>query len=412
MKLSEELHKRGFIYQFSAETLEEILDGPSRTVYLGIDPTADALHVGHLVPFMLLNHLLRAGHTVYLLVGGATALIGDPGGRDTERPLVDGAVVAEQAKALEANVRQIAVADIRFVNNYDWLSDLTALSFLRDVGKHFTVNAMVKKDAISARMQSDYGISYTEFSYALLQSYDYWHLHTTYGCDLQIGGSDQWGNLVSGVDYIRRTTGNTVYALTMALITDKATGKKFGKSMGNAVWLDPNKTSPYQLYQFWLQTNDESVGDYLKLFTFLSLNEVADVMVEHQKAPEKRVAQYRLADEVVAFIHGASAAATVKRVSQVLFGEAAVGDLTKVELETFRNEAPYTQVATGTLLSTVLIESGLARSKREARTFLADGAIVVSGARVKEDVPLVSDNGVPLLVRRGKRQSVLVELVN
>ena len=411
MKLSQELQARGFIYQFSAESLEEILDGPSRTVYLGIDPTADALHVGHLVPFMLLNHLLRAGHTVYLLIGGATALIGDPGGRDTERPLVDGSVVATQAAALEANVRQLAVADIHFVNNYDWLSKLTALAFLRDVGKHFTVNAMVKKDAISARMQGEHGISYTEFSYALLQSYDYWHLHTTYGCDLQIGGSDQWGNLVSGVDYIRRTTGNTVYAMTMALITDKVTGKKFGKSMGNAVWLDAKKTSPYQLYQFWLQTNDESVIEYLKLFTFLSLEEIASIESEHTCAPEQRVAQYHLADAVVGFVHGSEAAAVARQVSEVLFGGSDGQNLSEEVLVVLRAEAPYLQSAAAATVSTVLIESGLARSKREARTFIAEGAIMVGTEKIRDDVMLSTFDQANILLRRGKRQCVLIELV-
>lgn len=410
MKLSEELQARGFINQFSAETLEEIVDGPPRVVYLGIDPTADAIHVGHLVPFMLLNHLLRAGHLVYLLVGGGTALIGDPGGRDTERPLIAPEEVAANAQSLEAAVKQIAVADIRFVNNYDWLSNLTALEFLRDVGKYFTVNTMVKKEAVATRMQGEHGISYTEFSYALLQSYDYWYLHTTHGCDLQIGGSDQWGNLVSGVDYIRRTTGNTVYALTMALITDRVTGKKFGKSMGNAIWLDPKKTSPYQLYQFWLQTNDESVFDYLKLFTFLSLAEITTIEAEHKQAPEQRMAQQRLADEVVRFVYGEEVAKTVCQVSAVLFGASDVGALKDEELAVLREEAPYLKTTPDTKLTTILVESALASSKREARTFIADGAILVGDTKVGADVELSEFKQSLIVVRRGKRQSVLVEI--
>lgn len=409
MKLSEELIARGFIYQHSADTLEEILDGPPRVVYLGIDPTADSIHVGNLVPFMLLNHLLRAGHTVYLLVGGATALIGDPGGRDSERPLIDSKTVIENTKSLKASIKRIAVSDIQFVNNYDWLAQLDVLQFLRDVGKHFTVNAMVKKDAVAARMNSEHGISYTEFSYALLQSYDYWYLHTTYGCDLQIGGSDQWGNLISGVDYIRRTTGNTVYAMTMSLVTDKATGKKFGKSMGNAVWLDAKKTSPYQLYQFWLQTNDESVIDYLKVFTFLSLADIQAIATDHQQDPAKRIAQKRLADNVVTFVHGKEAADSARRISDVLFGTTNLQDLSPSDVVMLQTEAPYYKLKPVSVVE-MLVETELAKSKREARTFLAEGAVSIDNTRITTDKSLVDFTQSLILVRKGKRQCIVVEV--
>ena len=412
MTLSEELSARGFIYQHSADSLAEILDGPPRVVYLGIDPTAEAIHVGHLVPFMLLNHLLRAGHKVYLLVGGATALIGDPGGRDTERPLVEQEVVKANTEALEANIKKLAVDDIQFVNNYEWLSRLSTLEFLRDVGKHFTVNAMIKKDAVSARMASEYGISYTEFSYALLQSYDYWYLHKNYGCDLQIGGSDQWGNLISGVDYIRRTTGDIVYAITMALVTDKATGKKFGKSMGNPIWLDPTKTTPYQLHQFWLHTNDESVIDYLKLFTFLSLEEIGEIQEKHEQAPEQRIAQQQLADTVVEFVYGADEVRRARKISSVLFGGTPVSSLSSDEVAAFRKEAVYISVPKETLLSEALVESGLVSSKRAVRNLLAEGAITVNNNRHTTDVP-VSDFGQNLLlIRKGKRHSGVIEIVD
>ena len=412
MTLSEELNARGFIYQYSTDSLAEILDGPPRVVYLGIDPTAEAIHVGHLVPFMLLNHLLRAGHKVYLLVGGATALIGDPGGRDTERPLVEQEVVKANTEALEANIKKLAVDDIQFVNNYEWLSRLSTLEFLRDVGKHFTVNAMIKKDAVSARMASEYGISYTEFSYALLQSYDYWYLHQHYGCDLQIGGSDQWGNLISGVDYIRRTTGDIVYAITMALVTDKVTGNKFGKSMGNAIWLDPTKTTPYQLHQFWLHTNDESVIDYLKLFTFLSLEEIGEIQENHEQAPEQRIAQQQLADTVVEFVYGADEVRRARKISSVLFGNTPITSLTSDEVVALREEAVYISVPKETLLSEALVKSGLVSSKRAVRNLLAEGAIVVNNDRHTTDVP-VSDFGQNLLlIRKGKRNSGVIEIVD
>ena len=411
MTLSEELKARGFVYQYSADSLAEILDGPPRVVYLGIDPTADAIHVGHLVPFMLLNHLLRAGHTVYLLVGGATALIGDPGGRDTERPLNDRDMVQKNVKALESNIKKIAVDDIKFVNNYEWLSQLNALDFLRDVGKHFTINSMVKKDAVAARMAGEYGISYTEFSYALLQSYDFWYLHTKYGCDLQIGGSDQWGNLISGVDYIRRTTGNIVYAITMALVTDKVTGKKFGKSMGNAVWLDSTKTSPYQLYQFWFNTNDASVIDYLKLFTFLSLDEILGVQKEHEKSPEKRVAQQKLADTVVGFVHGSDEVRIARKISSVFFGDTPISFLSPDEMETLRKEVEYTLVPKETLLSEALVKSGLVSSRKIARNLLTEGAVTVNGEKSVVDTHVAAFNKNLLLVRKGKRHSGVIEVI-
>lgn len=412
MKLSEELIKRGFIYQYSTEDLGEILDGAPRTVYLGIDPTAEAIHVGNLVPYMLLNHLLKAGHKVILLIGGGTALIGDPSGRDTERELATVEVVAARAKKMEDNIKKLTVGDIQFVNNYDWLSQLSAVEFLRDVGKHFTVNSLIKKDAISARLNSENGISYTEFSYGLLQSYDYYHLHTHFGVDLQIGGSDQWGNITGGIDYVRRTTGHTAYGLTMQLVVDKATGKKFGKSMGNAVWLDEELTSPYELYQFWYNTTDESVIEYLRLFTFLSLETIEDIEKEHAQAPEKRIAQLRLADEVVTFVHGEVACAGVKKVTEVLFGKATLATLTETELKIMAAHAPISRVKDGIGLVELLLETGLASSKREARTFILSKAVSINEAVIEDAETILASQvyGPLCIVRKGKKSRVLVEL--
>ena len=412
MKLSEELTARGFIYQFSADSVAEILDGTSRTVYLGIDPTADAIHVGNLVPFMMLNHIMKAGHKVILLMGGGTALIGDPSGRDTERELASVEKIHGQCAVMEAGVRTLSTGDITFVNNYDWLSKLSALDFMREVGKHFTVNAMIKKDSVSTRMESENGISYTEFSYSLLQAYDYLYLHQTMGADVQIGGSDQWGNLIAGVELIRRTTSDTAYALTMPLIVDKATGKKFGKSMGNAVWLSRHKTTPYELYQFWLNTSDESVIDYLKLFTFLSLAEIEAIAVEHQSDPSKRHAQRRLATEVVGFVHGATVITIIERINGLLFGGETVAALSANEVDMLRVEAPVTPVVSGTALVDVLITAELATSKREAREFIESGAIGINDQIITDSMAMITNAewGALAILRRGKKNRAFIEI--
>lgn len=410
MKLSEELLQRGFIYQYSTEELGEILDGEKRVVYLGIDPTAEAIHVGNLVPYMLLNHLLKAGHKVILLVGGGTALIGDPSGRDAERDLSSIELVQERALKMEDNIKKLTVGEIQFVNNYDWLSKLSAVEFLRDVGKHFTVNSLIKKDAIATRLNSENGISYTEFSYALLQSYDFYHLHKDFKCDLQIGGSDQWGNITGGIDYVRRTTGDTVYGLTMQLIVDKTTGKKFGKSMGNAIWLDEKLTTPYELYQFWLNTADESVVEYLKLFTFLSLEEVSEIEKLQNEAPEKRAAQEVLAREVVTFVYGNEATDSAKKVTDVLFGREDIKNLTEEELATIKQNAPKCLVKDGSDLISVLVEAGLASSKREARTFIVAKAISIDDIAIEDVNYTLAGQGSLKIIKRGKKQRVLVEV--
>jgi tyrosyl-tRNA synthetase len=411
MKLSEELKARGFIYQHTAD-LTEILDGSPRTVYLGIDPTADSIHLGNLVPYMLLIHLANAGHRVILLLGGGTALIGDPSGRDTERELSDPAVVEARTSKLKEQIVRLTQDRVMFVNNFDWLSQLSAIEFLRDVGKYFTVNAMIKKDAVATRMESEQGISYTEFSYALLQSYDFYHLHKTYGCDLQIGGSDQWGNLVSGVDYIRRVTGSTVYALTMSLVVDKVTGKKYGKSMGNAVWLDQTKTSPFELYQFLYNTSDENVIDHLKLFTFLSLEKITDLHSQHCADPARRLAQQTLAYEVVKFVHGEEVALRVEQVTKLLFGDVQLEDFPMVDRSHIMAYAPLRMIKADQPLVDVLVQINLASSKREAREFILGGAVMVGSALVVDTESTVTraQIGSGTIIRRGKKQRVFVAL--
>jgi tyrosyl-tRNA synthetase len=408
MKLSELLKSRGYVYQFSSETLEELTDGEKRTIYLGVDPTADSIHVGHLAAYMLLRRFADAGHKVILVIGGGTGMIGDPK-PDVERPLLSLEEIELRSNKLKKQAETLLGGiELQMVNNADWLLRLNLVEFLRDIGKHFTANSLMKKDAISARMGSDDGISYTEFSYPLLQAYDFLHLNREYGCDVQIGGSDQWGNIVAGVDLIRRKENKTAYALTLPLIVDKATGKKFGKSEGNAVWLDSEKTSPYQFYQFWLNTSDESVAEYLNLFTLLGETEILDVMKEHALSPGTRVAQRRLAYEVTALVHGRDAATESETISEVLFGS---GSLSSVEIEDLRRVAPTVDVALESSIVDILVQSGLATSKREARQFLAEGAITLNGQKVSEEHVLTEidfENNAALL-KRGKRNvSVLV----
>lgn len=405
MKLSEDLAARGFVYQFSSEALDEITDA-KRTIYLGVDPTADSIHAGNLAVYMLLRRFKAAGNDVILLVGGATGMIGDPK-PDVERPLTPPEIVAARAAKLAAQASRILGTEVRVVNNYDWLSKLDLIGFLRDIGKHFTVNSLMKKDAISKRLESEEGITYTEFAYPLLQGYDFWHLFREYGCDLQVSGSDQWGNITAGIELIRRKEGKTAYGLTIPLITD-AGGKKFGKSEGNAVWLDPEKTSPYAFYQFWLNQDDANVEKFLKIFTDLSLEEIAAVMQEHARNPGARIGQKRLAREITALIHGAETVAQVEKVSEVLFGDFEAAD--GLDVDMLRSAAPSAHVAIGSSILDALVSSGLASSKREAREFLEGGAVSLNGKKT-EDRPLTGDdfrNGIAIL-KRGKRNVCVLD---
>ena len=411
-KLSEILKSRGYVYQHSSEKLGEITDGPKRTVYLGVDPTADSIHVGNLAAYMLLRRFADAGHKVILLIGGGTGMIGDPK-PDVERPLLSIEEITARSEKLKVQAEKVLGGiEVQLVNNYDWLGSLDLISFLRDTGKYFTVNSLIKKDAISARMKSEEGISFTEFSYPLLQAYDFWHLFNEYKCDVQIGGSDQWGNIVAGVELIRRKENKTAYALTIPIITDKASGKKFGKSEGNAVWLDAEKTSPYAFYQFWFNASDESVKDFLKLFTMLSDAEIEAVMELHKRDHKERHAQKTLAREVTTLIHGADVSETVEKVSSALFDDAGLGGLDEGALAVLKSAAPTHEVAAGNLVVDVLVESKLASSKREARLFLKEKAVDLNGEIVTDEkqqlAPENFTSGVALLKRGKKNVCVLV----
>ncbi len=407
MKLSEELTARGFVNQFSAESLGTILDEEKRTVYLGIDPTADSAHLGNLVTWMLLSHLHKGGHKVIFLVGGGTGMIGDPK-PDAERVLVESEELKRRVSCLAEQAKNLLGSnEITFVDNLEWLGELGLIAFLRDIGKHFTVNELVKKDAIAKRMEGEVGISYTEFAYPLLQAYDYLELNRRYSCDLQIGGSDQWGNIIAGVDLIRRKEQKTAYALTVPLIVDKATGKKFGKSEGNAVWLDAEKTSPYAFYQFWLNSSDESVVDYLKLFTFLSLEEIASIEQDFANDKSSRLAQKRLAFAVTALVHGEEVAVAAERVSGILFGGATLSGLNDKEKEMLKQNAPTFGEYKGKNVIDVLVESGLASSKREAREFVEGGAVSLNGEKVIDVEKVFSQMDISIL-KRGKKSLVVL----
>lgn len=421
MNVITELKRRGLLNQASTEKLDEYLQSRPRKAYLGLDPTADSLHVGNLVPIMAMRHLSDAGHDIILLVGGGTGMIGDPSGKSDERNLLDDKTLLKNRKALAKQVRHLlAGKKFQLVDNATWLHGVKLLEFLRDIGKHFTVNSMIKRDAVRPRLETpDQSISYTEFSYLLLQAYDYLHLNQKYKADLQVGGADQWGNIVSGVELIRRKTGKEVAAFTTPLVTDKTTGKKFGKSEGNAIWLDPAKTSPYAFYQFWLNVADPNVFDYLKIFTLLPVGDI-EVFEKKDDSQEKyQRGKQLLAYEMTKLVHGLTNAERVKAVSELLFGSRELSSLSKQECEILKTAAPTITVSKlsvtkGELAITdVLVESKLASSRTEARSLLEQGAISINGDRVStQDAKLHSQhfiNNIALL-RRGKKQFACISL--
>ena len=403
MKLSEELQWRGFYNQTTFDSPSN-LDEQQYTLYLGTDPTGDSLHVGHLAVYMMVRRFLDHGHKVVLLVGGGTGVVGDPGGRDDERQLISLEQIADNKAALAAQVSGLfSGKEFTLVDNYDWLKDVSILEFLRDVGKHFSMSQLVQRDFIATRIgEGGTGISYAEFSYTLLQGYDFWHLHNHHGVDLQIGGSDQWGNILSGVDLIRKKEGHAVHGMTAPIIINKATGKKFGKSVGGAVWLDPKKTSVYQFYQFWLNTDDEGAIDYLKLFTLLDKDAVDAVAAEHAVDPSARIAQKRLAQELTDLVHGVERRESVERVTNALFGGGDFTALQNGDIEALSAEIPT--VATGVTVIEALVEAGVVASNGEARRLISGGGVSVNGKKIGEDLTASASS----LIKKGKNSFVLV----
>ncbi len=414
--LLDELTERGLVAQNSdPAALADHLATP-RTVYCGFDPTAGSLHIGHLVPLLMLRRFQLAGHTPVALVGGATGLIGDPSFKATERSLNSAETVQGWVASLSAQIRALLPADDglsapQLVNNGDWMGQMSALDFLRDIGKHFSVNAMLARESVRQRLaRPDQGISFTEFSYALLQSYDFAVLHQRLGCTLQIGGNDQWGNITSGMDLTRRLHQAQVHGMTLPLITT-ADGTKFGKTEGGAVWLDPALTSPYAFYQFWLGTADEDIYRFLRYYSFMSLSEIDALEAEDAKRQGRKQAQQVLANELTELVHGKAALAAVQRISELLFS----GDVTRLGesdlAQLAQDGMPSSTVSGETDLVSLLVSCGLANSRRIARELLAAGAISLNGVLKQDDQLSATDRlfGRYLLLRRGKKQYHLVE---
>ena len=401
MKLYDELKWRGLIKDEAGEDLEEKLNNGGLTFYIGTDPTADSLHLGHLSTFLISKRLEKAGHHPILLVGGATGRIGDP--RPTEeRQMQPVEVIEHNYECLKKQVEDLFGFEV--VNNYDWSKDINFIDFLRDYGKYFNINYMLDKDIIRRRL--DTGITYTEFSYMIMQALDYLHLYQTRNCTLECAGSDQWGNITAGIDLIRKKTGDEVYGFTMPLVTDK-NGKKFGKSEGNAFWLDKNKTSSYEIYQYLLNSDDEKVIEYLKIFTFLTKEEIEDIEKQQTAHPETRIAQKTLAKEVVTFLHGEKEAEKAKEMSEALFS-GHVKNLTKKEIEDVFKGVPTFDTNNNINIIDMLVNNKIASSKREAREFVNAGSITINKEKITDENYTVTkeiaiDNEI-LVLRRGKKK--------
>ncbi|MFZ5647019.1 MAG: tyrosine--tRNA ligase [Bacillota bacterium] len=416
MSFIEELKYRGLVNDMSdPEELEKLLASESVVLYCGFDPTADSLHIGNLLPLMALKRFQRAGHRPIALAGGGTGLIGDPSGKSAERTLNPKETVDAWLENIKKQLSVFLDFDSKtnpaiLVDNYDWLSKLDIIEFLRDTGKHFSVNAMLAKDSVRSRIENrEVGISYTEFSYMILQSYDYYHLAKNYNCKLQIGGSDQWGNITAGIDLIRRRLQAPAYALTFPLITTSE-GKKFGKTETGTVWLDGRKTSPYQFYQFWINVSDQDVIRFIKYFTFLDPDTIADLDEATSRSPEKREAQQRLAFEVTAMIHGESEAALARQTAAALFkGE--LSSLTEAQLKDAMSGVPTTTLGedrgNGMTLLDLVVETGLSPSKTRGRNDIESGAIYINDVRENDPARKISSVnrlfGKYIVLRKGKK---------
>lgn len=420
MSIIDELEWRDAInQQTDADGLRELITEKSIGLYCGVDPTGDSMHIGHLIPFMILKRFQLAGHKPLVLIGGATGSIGDPSGRNSERTLQTMDTVQENSRKLAQQMDRLflkgdtANSGFRIVNNYEWLSELSLLAFLRDYGKHFNVNTMLGKDIVASRLEQ--GISFTEFTYQILQSIDFRHLYREYDVQLQVGGADQWGNITAGLDFIRRTEGSEAkaFGLTIPLML-KSDGTKFGKSAGNAIWLDPEQTTPYEFYQFWLNQQDDDVVKFLKYFTFLSQDEIASIDQEIKEQPHLRNGQKRLAEEITRFVHGQEALDEALQITEALF-TGNVQDLTEKQIaDGFKNMPQFTAPAVSSNLAVWLVDTGLVSSRRQSREFISNGAVTVNGHKITDvdyDIgPKDAIGGKYIIIKRGKKNYYLVTL--
>jgi tyrosyl-tRNA synthetase len=418
----ETLQARGLVEWCSApERLREVMEEEMTTIYIGFDPTADSLHVGHLIPIMALSWIQRCGHRPIAIAGGGTGLIGDPSGKSKERNLITIEAVRENIEGVRPQLAHFLDFDCGensaiLVNNYDWLSTFSFLDVLRDVGKHFSINSLIAREYVKSRLEDpDKSISYTEFSYVLLQAMDFRHLYETYGCRLQMGGNDQQGNLIAGADYVRKTTGGEVFGLTQPLLLTSA-GTKFGKTEDGAVWLDSKRTSPYRFYQFWINADDRDVERLLKLFTFLPLPEIASVMAEHGKDPGARVAQRRLAFEATRIVHGEETVRSAAAASEILFGSQPLSGVEEGTLALLKEEMPFAALSLPlpAAIVDVLVSCGACDSKGEARRAIKQGGVSVNETRVADEGGTVGREGLLygkyLFIRLGKKRFHLAEI--
>ena len=417
MNIFDELKARGLVFQTTDEAaLSKALTEDMVSYYVGYDPTADSLHLGNLVLILTMKRLQMAGHKPYALVGGATGLIGDPSFKDSERSLQTKDTVTKWSGKIRSQLERFLDFEngenkAEMTNNYNWFENLTFIDFLRDVGKHFTVNYMISKDSVKSRMES--GISYTEFAYQIMQGYDFYELNQLHNVTLQLGGSDQWGNMTAGTELLRRKANKQGHVITIPLITD-STGKKFGKSEGNAIWLDADKTSPYEMYQFWLNVDDGDAVKMLKIFTFLSLEEIAEIEEQFEAARHERLAQKVLAREVVSLVHGKAAYEQAVKTSEILFGGGDLRQLDAKSILTGLKAAPQHQVTDDEDLTLVelLISAGIAPSKRQAREDITNGAIYINGERVQALDYVITDSDKIenrlTVIRRGKKKNFVL----
>ena len=418
MNLFDELKLRGLVHDHTdqAEMMSALRKG-GLSLYCGFDPTADSLHIGNLVPITGLMRFQRAGHRPIALIGGGTGMIGDPSGKSEERNLLSTEILEHNLKGIRAQFERFLDFDAgsnsaRMVNNAEWLNEVRLIDFFRDVGKHFSIGYMMAKESVKSRI-AEAGISYTEFSYMALQAYDFLHLFEKENCTLQIGGSDQWGNITAGIELIRRVHGKPAFGMTFPLITT-SDGRKFGKTEEGNIWLDPRRTSPYRFSQYWIQTDDRDVGRFLRYFTFLPIEEIDEIEKEHLKSPEKRAGQRRLSQELTTLVHGSAAARSVERAAKILFG-AQLDGIEKTDLLSAAEEMPKTlqSGAPPFPLIEILLETGLSKSKSMARKELNGGGIYVNNHRITSEKSVLSDDdllfGQYILLRKGKKNYHLLE---
>ncbi len=426
MNFIDELRWRGMLQDYTPGT-EKLLTEKQISAYVGIDPTADSLHIGHLVSVMILKHFQLFGHKPILVVGGATGMIGDPSGKSEERNLLDEEVLRKNQEGIKRQLQQFldfsdkTPTRAEIVNNYDWMKDFSFLSFIRDIGKHMTVNYMMAKDSVKKRMSSDAktGMSFTEFSYQLVQATDFWHLYRTKNCRLQFGGSDQWGNITSGIELIRRKEGAEAHGVTCPLIT-KSDGKKFGKTESGNIWLDKEKTSPYKFYQFWLNVSDADAEKYIKIFTLLKKDEIDNLIAEHQTTPERRLLQKRLAEEVTIMVHSKDDLTAAQEASAILFGKQSSEILAKIDEKTFldvfdgvpRFSLPKSQLSSPLNIVDMIADTGIEKSKGELRRLIKGNGISLNKEKITSPdqtvdlKDLIRDKY--LLVQKGKKNYFLI----